>query len=181
MFILLTGSVRAGKTTACWKAVSRIRSEGRQVAGFVSPPLLGADGAKVGIEMLDLATGKRQVFARVVEPGEAATVGMYRISDHAIDWAQKVLAAALLSGADWIVVDEIGPLELHRGEGFAFALQPLADAVRIPNAIVVVREALEDELAERLGRTDVVREHVPERNRSQAPARIVKLVRSTHH
>ena len=114
------------------------------MAGFVSPPLLSADGVKVGIEMVDLATGKRQIFARVVEPGQPATVGVYAISEDAIDWAQKVLAAALLSGADWIVVDEVGPLELHRGDGFAFALEPLADSVRIPNAIVVVREALAD-------------------------------------
>ena len=181
MFILVTGSAHEGKTTACWKAVSGIRAAGCQVAGFISPPLLSAGGDKVGIEMLDLATGKRQIFARVVESGEPATVGVYRISDDAIEWAQKVLAAALLSGADWIVVDEIGPLELRQGGGFAFALQPLADAVRIPNAIVVVREALADELAERLGRTDVVRVHVTERNRSQIPARVVKLVRSTRH
>jgi nucleoside-triphosphatase THEP1 len=135
----------------------------------------------VGIEMLDLATGKRQIFARVVEPGQPVTVGVYAISEDAIDWAQKVLAAALLSGADWIVVDEIGPLELHQGGGFAFALQPLADSVRIPNAIVVVRESLADELAERLGRTDVVRVQVTEQNREQIPARLVKLARSIRH
>ena len=181
MFILLTGSAHQGKTTACWKAVSGIRTAGGKVAGFISPPLLSASGVKVGIEMLDLATGKRQIFARVVEPGQPATVGVYAISEDAIDWAQKVLAAALLSGADWIVVDEIGLLELHRGDGFAFALEPLADSVRIPNAIVVVREALADELAERLGRTDVVRVQVTEKNREQIPARLVKLARSTRH
>ena len=114
----------------------------------------------------------------MVEPGQPATVGVYRISEDAIDWAQKLLAAALLSGADWIVVDEIGPLELRRGGGFAFALPPLADSVRIPNAIVVVRETLADELAERLGRTDVVRVQVTEKNRSTIPARLVKLARS---
>ncbi len=178
MFILLTGAAHEGKTTACWKAISGIRTAGGKVAGFVSPPLLSADGMKVGIEMLDLATGKRQIFARVVEPGEPTTVGVYRISEDAIDWAQKLLAAALLSGADWIVVDEIGPLELRRGGGFAFALPPLADSVRIPNAIVVVRETLADELAERLGRTDVVRVQVTEKNRSTIPARLVKLARS---
>ena len=181
MFIFLTGPLHEGKTTACWKAIPGIRATGCKVAGFVSPPLLSADGVKVGIEMLDLATGKRQIFARVVEPGELATVGVYRISEDAIEWAQKVLAAALLSGADWIVVDEIGPLELHRGDGFAFALEPLADSVRIPNAIIVVRDALADELTERLGRTDVVRVQVTEKNRHQVPARLVKLVRSTRH
>ena len=64
MFILLTGSAHEGKTTACWKAVSGIRTAGGKVARIVSPPLLSADGVKVGIEMLDLATSKRQILTR---------------------------------------------------------------------------------------------------------------------
>jgi len=93
--------------------------------------------------MVDLMTGKRQIFARVVEPGQPATVGVYTISEDAIEWAQKVLAAALLSGADWIVVDEIGPLELHRGDAsplpwsrwqtrFASPMRSLSCATRWP-------------------------------------------------
>lgn len=178
MFILLTGPVHAGKTTACWKAIPGIRAAGFKVAGFVSPPLLAANGDKVGIELMDLTTGKHQVFARVVESGESGTVGVYRMSEEAVEWARKVLAAALLANADWVVVDEIGPLEMHHGAGFAFALEPLADPLRIPNAIVIVREALAAELAERVGRTDVVRVTLSEANRAQIPARLVKLVRS---
>ncbi len=181
MFILLTGPVRAGKTTACWKAVPGIRSAGCKVAGFISPPLLGASGDKVGIEMMDLATGQHQTFARVVESGGLATVGVYRMSEEGVEWARKVLASALLANADWIVIDEIGPLELHEGRGFAFALQPLADPLRVPNAIVIVREALADEFAERLGRTDIVRVHLTGANRSQIPARLVTLVQSARN
>ena len=43
-------------------------------------------------------------------------------------------------------------------------LAPLADAMRIPNAIVIVREALASELAERLGRADVVRVTLSDRD-----------------
>ena len=46
--------------------------------------------------------------------------------------------------------------------------------MRIPNTIVVVRESLADELAEQLGRTDVVHVQVTEKNRSTIPARLVK-------
>jgi nucleoside-triphosphatase THEP1 len=179
MFILLTGPVHEGKTTACWKAIPGIRAAGFKVAGFVSPPLLNAEGGKVGIEMMDLATGKHQTFARISEPGEATTVGIYRITSEGVEWARRVLAAALLANADWVVVDEIGPLELQQGAGFAFALEPLADPLRVPNAIVIVRETLCQTLAERLGRTDIVQVHVTAQNRSQVPAQLVKLVKST--
>lgn len=181
MFILLTGPVHVGKTTACWKAIPGIRSAGCKVAGFISPPLLNAEGGKVGIEMMDLATGIHQTFARVRAGDATTTIGVYHITEEAIEWARRVLAAALLANTDWLVIDEIGPLELHQGAGFAFALPALADPLRVPNAIVIVREALTHELTERLGRTDIVLVRVTAQNRGHVSAQLVKLVKSTKH
>lgn len=178
MFILLTGPSHVGKTTACWKALPGLRASGVKVAGFISPPLLDEHGVKTGIEMVDLTTGKRQTFARVVRGGEPTTIGVYRLVDEAVEWARGVMSAALWANADWLVIDEIGPLELHEGQGFAFALEPLADPHRVPNAIVLVREYLADELAERLGRTDVVCVRVTAENRGEVPTQLVKLIRA---
>jgi len=88
------------------------------------------------------------------------------------------MAAALLADIDWLVIDEIGPLELYQDEGFAFALEPLSDPMRVPNAIVIVREGLVAELAERLGRTDVVVVNVSEETRAAVPAQLIRLVRA---
>lgn len=178
MFILLTGPTHAGKTTACWKALPGLRAAGLKIAGFVSPPLLDETGRKAGIALVDLLTGEHYTLARVVPPGESATIGAYRFVDEAAGWARHVLADALLANADWLVVDEIGPLELHEGRGFAFALPPLADPLRVPNAIVIVRSTLADELAARLGRTDIVRLPVTEETRAEAPGQLLKLVRA---
>jgi nucleoside-triphosphatase THEP1 len=177
MFILLTGPRGAGKTTACWKALPGLRSTGVKMAGFVAPPLLDGAGGKTGIELLDLSTGKHQTFAKIVQRGETPTIGAYRMSPEAVEWAQGVMAAALLADVDWLVIDEIGPLELHQGEGFAFALAPLSDPVRVPNAIVIVREELVGELAARVGRMDAVVVSVSEQSRTAIPAQLVKLVR----
>jgi nucleoside-triphosphatase THEP1 len=176
MFILLTGRGGCGKTTACWKALPGLRTSGIKMAGFISPPLLDAGGKKTGIEMLNLATGEHHTFARIVSRDQGPDVGVYRLEGDAIEWARGVLASALFSDIDLLVIDEIGPLELQRGGGFAFALEPLADPERIPNAIVIVRRELVDELAERLGRPDMVRVEVTEEARGQAPGQLVKLV-----
>lgn len=176
MFILLTGKGGAGKTTACWKALPGLRASGIKMAGFISPPLLDAAGKKTGIEMLNLATGEHHTFAHIVRPDQDPDVGVYRLESDAIQWARDVLAAAIFSDIDLLVIDEIGPLELKRGGGFAFALEPLADPERIPNAIVIVRQELVDDLAERLGRPDMVRVIVTEDGRVQAPVQLVKLV-----
>lgn len=166
-----------GKTTACWKALPGLRSTGARLAGFVAPPLLNGTGNKTGVELLDLSTGVHQTFAKIVQAGETPTVGVYRMSPDAIEWARGVMAAALLADVDWLVIDEIGPLELHLGDGFAFALEPLSDPVRVPNAIVIVREGLVAELAERLGRTDVIVLHISEENRTTVPAQLIRLAR----
>lgn len=176
MFILLTGKSKAGKTTACWKALPGLRAGGIRMAGFISPPILDESGRKTGIVMVDLASGKHQTFAHVAAPGERADVGAYKLEEHAVEWARAILSAALLANVDWLVIDEIGPLELHKGGGFSFALEPLADPLRVPNAIVIVRPELMAELAERLGRMDVVRLEVTEANRASAPGQLVKLV-----
>jgi nucleoside-triphosphatase THEP1 len=180
MFILLTGKGGHGKTTACWKALPGLRTSGIKLAGFISPPLLDAEGKKTGIEMLDLATGEHHTFAHVVGHDQGPDIGVYRLEADAIDWARGVLAAALLSDMDLLVIDEIGPLELHRGGGFAFAIEPLSDPERIPNAIVIVRQELANELAERIGRLDMVRVVVTEEVRGKAPAQLVKLVQEAH-
>jgi len=179
MFIFLTGPQGAGKTTACWRVLPGLRSQGIKIAGFVSPPLLDANGSKVGIQMVDLATGQNHTFARVVAAGEVADVGVYQLVEGAVAWAQRVLATALSSDVDWLVIDEIGPLELHQGRGFAFALDALADPLRVPNAIVIVREYLLNELAERLGRYDMITLRITPANRAEVSAQLVRLVLAT--
>jgi nucleoside-triphosphatase THEP1 len=178
MFILLTGPRHGGKTTACWKALPGLRAAGVKIAGFVSPPILNGEGHKTGIEMVDLTTGERQKFAQVACSDETPTVGIYRVAEGAREWARGVLAAALTANADWLVIDEIGPLELHHNSGFAFVLKPLADPERIPNAIVIVRPELVRELAERVGRTDTVFVEVTEMNRLEIPGQLVRLVQA---
>ena len=177
MFILLTGSSGAGKTSACWRTLPGLRSQGVRIAGFISPPLLDEHGVKTGIEMIDLSTRQHQTFARVMRHA-AATVGVYQVCEEAVVWARRVLSAALLANVDWLVVDEIGPLELEQGRGFAFALDALADPLRVPNAIVIVRQRYVEELAQRLGRADIVRLLVTVENRSQVTAQLVKLIRN---
>ena len=177
MLIFLTGPIGSGKTTACWKALPRLRASGIRVAGFVAPALVDETGRKTGIELVDLRCGEHQTLARVALPGESTTVGIYRMVEGAPEWARNVMAAALLANVDWLVIDEIGPLELHQGAGFAFALEPLGDPLLVPNAVVMVRESLVDELAERVGRLDGLQVLVAADARSELPGYLASLMR----
>ena len=178
MLILLSGPIQAGKTTACRKVLHALQANGLTVAGLLTPPLVDDSGAKIGISALDVRSDRQQALARLVRPGEAPTVGVYRMDNGVLAWAQDVLASSLGAGADWIVVDEIGPLELRKDAGFASILEPLADPVQTPNAIVIVRESLVDELAGRLGRSDTLVFCVTLADRDTAPARLLGLMRT---
>jgi hypothetical protein len=46
----------------------------------------------------------------------------------------------------------------------------------VPNAIAIVRPELVELLAERLGRTDLVRFEVTDENRATAPASLTRLI-----
>lgn len=132
---IVTGRRGAGKTTFCRKLAERARALGWDVAGLLSPAVLGA--GKTGIVALDLRHGESRLLASA-EPraGYALRLGMWWFDPDTLAWGNQVLAAAL--PCDLLIVDEIGPLELELGQGWSAALEVLA-GVSYRLALVVVR------------------------------------------
>lgn len=120
-------------------------------------------------KVLDLASGDSRLLARLRNPRSDAprSDGASR-SDHsptlqsraggssqaagpqslawvfdqiAIDWANECLEKCVTIQPDVLIVDEIGPLEILRGEGWHSAL-PLVARARYRMGIVVVRPSL---------------------------------------
>jgi len=165
---VLTGDVRIGKTTVCRAVVQLVRDHGYCVQGILTPPILDQDGRRIGVEVVDIASGERRVLARchqslapdsgrwtslspVVAPsreiGEVQgcfrgpTVGAYQFDAAALEWGQQAVSRAVGSGCDLLVIDEIGRLELERGDGFARVL-PLLETSVLLRSLLVVREEL---------------------------------------
>jgi nucleoside-triphosphatase THEP1 len=141
---LVTGLRGIGKTTWCGELVRLAQARGLRVAGLWSPAVF-TDSRKSGIDLVDLATGQRRRLAtsRGNDPVDAAVAAVSTIQwafDPAtIAWGNEVLAN--LPENDMLVIDELGPLELIRGEGLAAALDVLdSRAYRV--AFVVIRPSL---------------------------------------
>ncbi|NIO69871.1 MAG: hypothetical protein GTN71_12785, partial [Anaerolineae bacterium] len=88
---------------------------------------------------------------RIVEPSGhhrelgGPRVGPYSFDPAALDRALRVLRRAATTGCDLLMVDEIGPLELEQGKGFA----PILDLLPVEgptHTLIVVRPALLDPL-----------------------------------
>jgi len=171
MLALVTGEIGCGKTTACRRALARLRTRGGAPSGILTPPRLDERGHKVGIDIVDLATGQTRPLA-TYDAGGGQTVGHYTFDPAALRWAIARLKAAVDAGPALLVVDEIGPLELTHGGGFVDLLDPLADAQRVPHGLVIVRAACVAALETRLGRPDARRFWIDRANRDAMPDQI---------
>lgn len=144
---LVSGPRGAGKTTFCRLLVRRARAAGWGVAGLLSPAIVEA-GVKTGILAEDLRSGEARHLALTVrQPPFDLQLGRWFFDRAVLDWGNHLLAACL--PCDLLIVDELGPLELVRGEGWRAALEVLArPGFRL--GLVVVRPELADRVRARL-------------------------------
>jgi nucleoside-triphosphatase THEP1 len=148
VLILLSGPVRAGKTTLCLRLAEEARGCGLYVGGVLTPATV-EDGVKVGIQALDLGSGESRLLARVDRDLGGTRVGPYSFDDRVLDWVARRCERALGQADGIVFVDEIGKLELNRGGGLA-RLIPLLARPRGGITVTIVRDFLLDALVARL-------------------------------
>ncbi len=136
--VIVSGPRGSGKTTACLRLIERARQRGLNCAGLISPARFQA-GRKVGIDVLDVRSGERRALAEADQlPGGLRTLA-FRFDPSAVVWGADHLNTAC--PCDVLVVDELGPLELERGQGWVNALDVLRDG-QFRLAVIVVRPEL---------------------------------------
>ncbi|MCG2770012.1 MAG: nucleoside-triphosphatase, partial [Anaerolineae bacterium] len=117
---------------------------------------IDAQGRKIGIRLLRVETEEEQVLALAEGDLQGPRTGRYVFDADVMAWSLSGLRRALKGKYDLVLIDEIGPLELLRGEGLAPVLGDLRDLCEEPHVLIVVREALAEMLRERLDRPDLV-------------------------
>jgi nucleoside-triphosphatase THEP1 len=144
--IVLTGEIGSGKTTYCAALVRHVQANGGKVCGLLSVGTF-MDGVKVAIDLHDLNTGQsRRLATRRPQPDPASPTPNWHFDDDALRWGDAVLAA--VTACDLLVIDELGPLELHNGAGYQAAFDAIERrAYRL--ACVVVRRSLVDVFTQR--------------------------------
>lgn len=139
---LLTADIGAGKTTFCAALADHARTAGWDVAGILSPPVF-ENGVKTGILAQNLRTGETRTLAisstQFPTPDHQLPLGNWLFSPSTLSWGNQTLTAAL--PCDLFIVDELGPLELLRNEGWIHALTALRQQT-YKIGIAVVRPSL---------------------------------------
>lgn len=109
--LLLTGSPGVGKTSVLLRMVDSLREEGHIVGGMVSREAR-VDAVRVGFEILDLSSGRKGWLAHIAH-GQGPKVGRYTVNIQDLEDIGVGAIMDAIDKSDVVVVDEIGPMELH--------------------------------------------------------------------
>jgi nucleoside-triphosphatase THEP1 len=141
MILILTGPVHAGKTTFLRRLLPDFKARGFPVCGYLSPAI-GGDWDVLGYDLFDVRTGGSMPFLRTGGEAGWQRVGPFFL----LPSGQEAAEAAILGRkpGEWLIVDEVGPLELS-GQGVWPALSKALDQPSFAG-LVVVRKPLLDAL-----------------------------------
>jgi nucleoside-triphosphatase len=139
--LIITGERGVGKTTLCQEVIRIARQVSWQVKGLISPAVV-ENGKKIAISVENLSSGEQHRLAQPINgQAEGVHTESWQFYQVVLEWSNQVLV--LSSPCDLLVVDELGPLELQRGEGWQAGLTIL-DRGTYRLALVVVRKELLD-------------------------------------
>ncbi|HKL30569.1 MAG TPA: NTPase [Natrialbaceae archaeon] len=165
---LVTGPPRSGKTTVVQTLVDRLEPRGYRAGGVVCPEIR-EDGERVGFEIVDVAAGDSRVLAHVDQP-EGPSVGKYRVNVPNVDAICRTAFSRAPDSADFLVVDEIAPMEVHSDE-FVRSVRRALDG-DVPLVAAVHYRSTAGFIGEVKDRDDVGIFEVTEATRDRLPERI---------
>jgi len=110
MKIFVTGKPGVGKTSVVQKTIKSLRLLG-YIAGGVYCPEIIVNSRRVGFEIINLKTGRRGVLAHINQK-KGPRVGRYIVNIEDLDQVGVSAIKNGLESADYIVIDEVGPMEL---------------------------------------------------------------------
>ena len=142
--ILLTGEFQTGKTNLCLD-IYQLAQEARVRVGGVISPAVFEGSRKTAIDALDLKSGIRKRLAELRTSHQTdLETQRWSFYSEVVDWGNKMLEEAV--PCDLLMIDELGPLEFQRGEGWVngFAVIENGD---YSTALIVIRPSLIDQAA----------------------------------
>ncbi len=137
----LTGRRGVGKTEICRKLIVLCRQADISVGGILSPG--DSEGAVQKKEFFaeHIKTGERWLLGSRIAPLQGSRYRSVFFSEQGFRRALNALEADIAEHPMFLVLDEVGPLELEQKQGFF----PLLDSLRLGysgNLLIVVRPEL---------------------------------------
>ncbi len=143
--ILFSGPIHSGKTTRLQNFIAD-----KNCDGIIAPIIEG----KRCIQRIK--TGETKLLE--TKSVDAIVIGKYRFSKEVMDWAKQQIKESLQSEVDYIVIDEVGKLEMV-DQGYEPMVSIAVDKFKKDNLfdlVLVVRESLDDEVIAKYGLSECI-------------------------
>lgn len=170
---LVTGPPRSGKTTVIQRVQDRLETAGYQAGGIYCPELRVA-GERVGFEIVDVMTGDTRILAHVDQTA-GPRVGKYRVDVAAVDAICSTAFPRAFDTADFLLIDEIAPMEVH-SEIFIREVRRALDA-DLPLLAAIHARSTTGFIGEVKDRDDTELFHVTKETRDDLPAKLTERLR----
>lgn len=172
---LITGSPGSGKTTVVERTVSKL--EGKElVVGGIYCPEIRSEGKRKGFEIIDLMTDESKILAHVNQD-EGPRVSKYRVNVPNVDSVSESAISRALEDADFLVVDEIAPMETYSDE-FKRQVKRALDSEK-PLLAVVHKRSKSGFIGKVKRRGDVELFEVDKKTRGDLPEKLAELMLET--
>lgn len=134
---LLTGPRNSGKSTRLMHWILKQDN----VIGIICPRDKGKR------ELYSVYSKTFKEFEVENENASVVKIGNYKFLNDSFNWAETELLKSISLKPKWVIIDEIGPLEL-RSKGFDKVIRQLINSQELKetNLILVIRESLVDEV-----------------------------------
>jgi nucleoside-triphosphatase len=169
---LVTGLPSSGKTSVIKKTVELLQGRGFHAGGIYCPEIRDG-GARVGFKIIDIMTGEERVLAHVNQP-EGPQVSKYRVNLQSVDELSGTAIGRALEEADFVVIDEIAPMEIH-SDGFRRAVQAALESPK-PLLAAIHQKTASGFIGAVKARPDVKILEVTPRARTGLPEQLAQLV-----
>jgi nucleoside-triphosphatase len=168
---LITGRPGSGKTSVVEEIV-KILERGFKPGGIYCPEIRES-GVRLGFKMVDIMTGEERILAHVDQP-TGPWVSKYRVNVKNVDEMSEAAIGHALREADFVVIDEIAPMEIH-SEGFRRAVRSALDSPK-PLLAVIHQRTTVGFIGDVKARPDVKIFEVTEKTRAMLPNQLAELV-----
>ena len=134
--LIYSGQIKSGKTTT----LHEWAKEQNNIDGILAPVINNKR------HLLRIMTNEKKLLEQNDFTDKIINIGKYYFSQSVFEWGQNQLLDSFNCKNEYIIIDEIGPLEL-RGEGLEPAVSKIiSDKLNSKKIILVVREKLVDEV-----------------------------------
>jgi len=165
--VLITGPRQVGKTTVCQRLETMLKDEALTVSGLITLRTGPHD-----LRLVELASGQSYSLTLPFDQNEGIDLKNFRMRPEAMARGRKALEASFPTQV--FILDELGPLELIRGQGWHNACRLLKDAV-YHVAFVVVRPELLTEAVLQLPAEIYYVVKIEEHNRDKLPTSLYQF------